>query len=34
MAEMRRRWGAAVERDPYYNRHLSVEFPDYRLRLQ
>jgi GT2 family glycosyltransferase len=30
-AEMRRRWGAAIDRDPYYNPNLTRDFPDYRL---
>lgn len=30
--EMRRRWAEAIANDPYYNRNLTREFPDYRLR--
>ena len=32
-ARMRERWGAALERDPYYNPNLSKLFSDYRLQL-
>jgi GT2 family glycosyltransferase len=32
VAEMKRRWAKELERDPYYNPHLTREFPDYRLR--
>ena len=28
---LRERWGAQLERDPYYNRHLSRRFLDYRV---
>ncbi len=31
VAEMRKRWGAAIDRDPYYNPNLTRDFPDYRL---
>ena len=31
VGEMRRRWGAAIDRDPYYNPNLTRDFPDYRL---
>ncbi|MEO7274563.1 MAG: glycosyltransferase, partial [Vicinamibacterales bacterium] len=31
VAEMRRRWGSAIARDPYYNPNLTRDFPDYRL---
>ena len=30
LAEMRRRWGAVIDRDPYYNPNLTRDFPDYR----
>lgn len=30
---MRERWGAILERDPYYHPHLTLEFTDYRIRL-
>ncbi len=30
IAEMRRLWKAEIDRDPYYNVHLSREFTDYR----
>src|SRR5688500_10773158 len=30
--EMRRRWAEIIANDPYYNRNLTREFPDYRLR--
>jgi GT2 family glycosyltransferase len=33
LEEMRRTWSDALERDPYYNPHLTRDFPDYRLRL-
>ena len=33
IAEMRRLWGAEIDRDPYLNVNLSREFPDYRIRL-
>jgi GT2 family glycosyltransferase len=33
IAEMRRLWGAEIDRDPYLNLNLSREFPDYRIRL-
>lgn len=29
--EMRRRWGAVIDEDPYYNPNLTREFPDYRI---
>jgi GT2 family glycosyltransferase len=29
--EMRRRWGAVLDADPYYNPNLTREFPDYRV---
>jgi GT2 family glycosyltransferase len=32
-AEMRRRWGAVLDADPYYNPNLTREHPDYRIRL-
>lgn len=32
IAEMKRRWAKELERDPYYNPHLTREFADYRLR--
>jgi GT2 family glycosyltransferase len=32
-AEMRRRWGAVLDADPYYNPNLTREYPDYRIRL-
>lgn len=31
IALMRSRWGAVMERDPYYHPELTREFPDYRL---
>jgi GT2 family glycosyltransferase len=31
IAEMRRRWGAVLDADPYYNPNLTRDFPDYRL---
>ncbi len=31
LAEMRRRWADAIDRDPYYNPNLTRDFPDYRL---
>ena len=31
VAEMRKRWGALIDRDPYYNPNLTRDFPDYRL---
>ena len=31
VAEMRKRWGAVIDRDPYYNPNLTRDFPDYRL---
>jgi GT2 family glycosyltransferase len=31
MTEMRSRWGAIIDRDPYYNPNLTRDFPDYRL---
>ena len=31
LAEMRRRWAAVIDSDPYYNPNLTREFPDYRL---
>jgi GT2 family glycosyltransferase len=33
LARMRKRWGAALERDPYYNPNLSKLFSDYRLQV-
>jgi GT2 family glycosyltransferase len=33
IAEMRRLWGAELDRDPYLNVNLSRDFPDYRIRL-
>jgi GT2 family glycosyltransferase len=33
LARMRRRWGAVLEHDPYYNPNLSKLFSDYRLQL-
>jgi len=30
---MRRAWGDVCERDPYYNPHLTRDFPDYRVRV-
>jgi GT2 family glycosyltransferase len=33
LSRMRERWGAVVERDPYYNPNLSKLFSDYRLQL-
>jgi GT2 family glycosyltransferase len=30
---LRKRWGALVERDPYYNPNLSTVFSDYRLQV-
>ena len=33
VARMRERWGAVLERDPYYNPNLSKLFSDYRLQL-
>lgn len=30
--EMRRRWGAVLDSDPYYNPNLTRDYPDYRLR--
>ena len=33
LARMRQRWGAVLERDPYYNPNLSRLFSDYRLQL-
>jgi GT2 family glycosyltransferase len=32
-SSMRQRWGAVLERDPYYNPNLSKLFSDYRLQL-
>lgn len=32
IAEMRRRWGPVIDRDPYYHPDLSREYPDYRIR--
>jgi GT2 family glycosyltransferase len=32
LAEMRRTWGAVLDRDPYYNPNLTRAFPDFRLR--
>jgi GT2 family glycosyltransferase len=32
-AEMRRRWGTVIEADPYYNRNLTRDYPDYRIHL-
>ena len=29
--EMRRRWRAVLDADPYYNPNLTRDFPDYRL---
>lgn len=34
IAEMKRRWGPEIARDPYYNPNLTCEFPDYRLSLR
>ena len=31
LAEMRRRWGADIDNDPYYNPNLTRMFPDFRL---
>ena len=31
MAEIRRRWAAVIDNDPYYNPNLTRNFPDYRL---
>ena len=31
--EMRRRWGAVLDRDPYYNPNLTREYADYRIRI-
>ena len=31
LAEMRRRWGAVIDNDPFYNPNLTRDFPDYRL---
>ena len=31
VAEMRKRWGAVIDRDLYYNPNLTRDFPDYRL---
>jgi len=31
LAEMRRRWGAIIDNDPFYNPNLTRDFPDYRL---
>jgi GT2 family glycosyltransferase len=31
LAEMRRRWGQAIERDPYYNPNLTRDFTDCRV---
>jgi glycosyltransferase involved in cell wall biosynthesis len=31
LAEMRRRWGALIDNDPFYNPNLTRDFPDYRL---
>jgi hypothetical protein len=28
---MRRRWGALIDNDPFYNPNLTRDFPDYRL---
>ena len=33
IAEMRRLWGAEIDRDPYLNANLSREFPDHRIKL-
>ena len=32
-AEMRRRWGAVLDADPYYNPNLTRDYPDYRIRV-
>lgn len=32
--ELRRKWGAVLERDPYYNPNLTGDFPDCRLRVR
>ena len=29
--EMRRTWGSALQRDPYYNPNLTTKYPDFRL---
>jgi GT2 family glycosyltransferase len=29
--EMRRRWADVIDRDPFYNPHLTRDFPDYRI---
>ncbi len=31
LSEMRRRWAAVIDNDPYYNPHLTRDFPDYRI---
>ena len=31
LGEMRRRWAAVIDNDPYYNPHLTRDFPDYRI---
>jgi GT2 family glycosyltransferase len=31
LAEMRRRWAAVIDNDPFYNPNLTRDFPDYRL---
>jgi GT2 family glycosyltransferase len=33
LAAMRERWSDLCERDPYYNPHLTRDFPDYRVRV-
>jgi GT2 family glycosyltransferase len=33
LAAMRETWGDVCERDPYYNPHLTRDFPDYRVRV-
>jgi len=31
--DMRKTWADVCERDPYYNPHLTRDFPDYRVRV-
>ncbi len=31
LGEMRKRWAAVIDRDPYYNPNLTRDFPDYRI---
>ena len=33
IAEMQRRWGSEIQKDPYYNPNLTREYPDYRIQL-